>query len=103
ERLLEPQREGRPLRARNAVDRNRAVCPVQWAGEIEVPFELAEVRQDAVPAPSVGPERRPFVIVLGRAAIGYLAIDGRAAADQARLLIDPAGGLRRIVLERSGG
>ena len=76
-------------RARDALHRDRAEMAVDRIAVlvVEIVFELAEERQDAVPVPAPGAFRRPFVIVGRRAPIGADAVDRRAAAENARLLI----------------
>ncbi len=62
---------------------------VQVAREIKVGFELAEIGQDVVPAPAIGAEVAPLVIVPRQAAVGRLDVDARAASHHAALLISP--------------
>ena len=70
----------------DAPDRHRAVLAVQFAAEIKVRFELAEIRQHAVPTPAVGTRARPLVVIGRRAAQRDHAHHRAAAAKYAPLL-----------------
>ncbi|MGY4302577.1 hypothetical protein ACVWXN_010672 [Bradyrhizobium sp. i1.4.4] len=83
ERLRMP----RPVLTRNSAYRNSAVLAVVRAVEIEVALDLLEEGQHVVPAPAVGAPRVPFIVVGRCAAVGHLAVDRRAAAEHARLLV----------------
>ena len=84
-----------PMLFRYAPNGNRAVLPMPFVVEIEVTLELLEVRKHVLPLPARGPASLPLVIVGRRTAICHLAVDGRAAAEHARLLILPEARLRR--------
>src|SRR5688572_19384204 len=64
---------------------------MQGTVEIDVALELPEVRKHRVPGPTLGAERTPLVVIVGRTAIGNHRIDGRAAAQNPSLLIAPCG------------
>ena len=87
ERLADRLGVAAPVLARNAADRYAALLAVQRSVEVEVALDLLEVGQHVVPAPAGGTSRLPIVIVGGRAAIGHLAVDRRAAAQHAGLLV----------------
>ena len=76
-----------PVLGRDAAHRDAAVLAVIGPVEVEVALDLLEVGQHLVPAPALGATARPFVVVGRRAAIGHLAVDRRAAAQHARLLV----------------
>ena len=59
---------------------------MQFAVEIEIGFELAEIGQHVLPAPPARAEPLPLVVVVRRAAQRDHAHHGRAAADDARLV-----------------
>ena len=80
ERLADGLGVAAPMFARNAAHGNTPLLAVQRSIEIEVALDLLEVGQYVVPAPADGAARLPFVVVGGRAAIGHLAVDRRAAA-----------------------
>ena len=50
--LADGAAEWRPLAGADAVDADRAGCPVRLAAEIEVVFQPPEVREHVVPGPS---------------------------------------------------
>ena len=87
-------RQRRPILGWRAADRDRPVAAMQIVGEIGVGFELAEERQNVVPAPAGGAERLPLRIVIGRPAQRHHAHDGGAATHDAPLRERD---LRRIV------
>src|SRR5918994_6153635 len=73
-----------PLRDGRAIDRDRAALAVIGrVTEIDIAFQPAEVGQDLRPAPALGAVADPVFEILGNAADGDLAVDGRAAADRA--------------------
>ena len=76
------------------LDRHRPGLPVQWLVIIGVALQLLEIGQHVRPAPAMRADRCPFVIVVGRAAVGADAVDRRSAAQHPRLLVEPwLGGL----------
>src|SRR6516162_3180039 len=77
----------RPVRLRDTADRNAAVLSVVRPIEIEIALDLPEIGQHALPVPPRSASRLPLVIVGRRAAIGELAVDRGAAAQDARLLV----------------
>ncbi len=86
-RFGDRQRVFRPVLFRNAANGNAAVLAVIRPVEIEVALDLLEIGQHVLPAPARGSPRFPFVVVGRRAAVGHLAVDRRAAAQHARLLV----------------
>ena len=83
-----------PVLLAMALDRHRAGLAVQRLAVVGVALQLLEVGQHVRPTPAMRADRRPFVVVVGRAAIGADAVDRRPAAEQPRLLVEPRfGGL----------
>ena len=83
-----------PIPREHAPDRHGAVAAMlRPVTEIQVPLEALEAGEHVRPAPALEPHRLPFVIVGSKAAHRELAIDGRAAAHDPRLL--QLGGRRR--------
>ena len=76
-----------PQIGEDAADRDAAVLAVPRPVEIHVALDLFEIGQHRVPVPSGRTARLPFVVIGGRAAIGELAVDRRAAAQHPRLLV----------------
>ena len=72
-----------------ALDRHRTGLAVQRLAVVGVALQLLEVRQHVRPRPAMRADRRPFVVVVRRAAVGTDAVDRRPAAQQARLLVEP--------------
>ena len=73
-----------PILLRRAPDRNRTAAAVVWLGaEIEIVFELDEVRQNLRARPSDASLTRPQVEVLERRANRDLPVYRGAAADAA--------------------
>ncbi len=77
----------RPVLGRDAAHGDAAFLAVPGSVEVEIALDLLEERQDLVPAPALGASACPLVVVGGRAAVGHLAVDRRAAAQHARLLV----------------
>ena len=75
------------MRLGHAAHRDRSFLTVPFVVEILVGLQFFEIRQDLVPAPTGRATRFPFVIVGRGAAVGHLTIDGRTAAENARLLV----------------
>ena len=71
----------------DAADRDAAVLAVPRPVEIHVALDFFEIGQHRVPVPARGAARLPLVVIGRRAAIGELAVDRRAAAQDARLLV----------------
>ena len=70
-----------PIGDGRAIDRDRAAVAMIGRGtEIDVGLEPVEVRQDVLPAPATAAQRTPALEIIGHAADGDLAVDGRAAA-----------------------
>ncbi len=76
-----------PQIGKDAPDRDAAVLAVPRPVEIHVALDLFEIGQHGVPAPAGRAARFPFVVIGGRPAIGELAVDRRAAAQDPRLLV----------------
>ncbi len=68
-------------------DRNAAVLAVPRPVEIHVAFDFFEIRQYCVPVPPCRAAGLPLVVIGGRAPIGELAVDRRAAAQHPCLLV----------------
>ena len=95
ERLRHRARVAAPFLAPHALHRQRPALAVQCAAaEIGVVLELAEIGQHVAASPSLGAERRPFVVIVGRAAVGGLVVDARAAAHDLALVVEH--GRRRL-------
>ena len=86
-----------PHVGKDPAHRDAAVLAVPRPVEIHVALDLFEIRQDRVPAPAGRTARLPLVVIGGRAAVGELAVDRRAAAQHPRLLVFAQ---RRAVLLR---
>ena len=78
--------ESAPLVREQAAHRNPPGAAVARAAEIDIPFQLVEVGQEAVVGPAGEPHLRPLVVVALHPAHGELAVDARAAAHDAGLL-----------------
>ena len=76
-----------PQIGEDAADRDEAVLAVPRPVEVHVPFDFFEIGQHRVPAPPCRAARLPFVVIGRRATVGELAVDRRAAAQDARLLV----------------
>ena len=71
----------------DAADRDAAFLAVPRPVEIHVALDLFEIGQHRVPVPPGCAPRLPFIVIGGRAAVGELAVDRRAAAQYPRLLV----------------
>src|SRR5205823_14761159 len=89
-----------PQIGEDAADRDAPVLAVPRPVEIHVAFDFFEIRQHRIPVPAGGATGLPFVVIGWRAAIGELAVDRRAAAQDPRLLVFAQ---RRAVLLWAGG
>jgi len=78
---------GSPEVRKDAADRDPALVTMVRTFEIHVAFELAEEGQAFLPAPALGAHRLPLVVIVGRATVGELPVDRRAAAQHPRLLV----------------
>ena len=87
EGFLERGRMDGPLFLGDAADEDRPFLAVPFVLDVEVGLELPEIREHALPVPSLGATRGPFVVVGRRAAVGHLAVDRGAAAEDAGLLV----------------
>src|SRR6185503_18634741 len=80
-------RERGPLIIGRAPDRRRPPAPVQFAAEVVVVFELAEVRQYVFPGPPARPALLPLVVVLRDAAQRDHAHYGGATSNNVSLVV----------------
>src|SRR3546814_19243501 len=62
ERGTERDGQGAPVTVRRTVERDRAIAAVTWPAEVTVRFQLSEVRQHVVAAPSDHAKPRPVDI-----------------------------------------
>ena len=85
-----------PLLGEDAPHGDAPLPAVQGALEVHVALDLLVEGQHVRPAPAARPARHPLLEVGRRAAVGELAVDGGAAAEDARLLVFAQ--RRRVVL-----
>ena len=78
--------EPAPLVRKQAADGNTPGAAMAIAGEIDIPLQLVEVRQEALVGPAGEPHFLPLVVVALHPAHGELTVDRRAAAHDAGLL-----------------
>src|SRR3546814_2247834 len=79
ERGTERDGQGAPVTVRRTVERDRAIAAVTWPAEVTVRFQLSEVRQHVVAAPSDHAKPRPVVIIGDEATLGLHPVDRRTA------------------------
>src|SRR5262245_22272336 len=77
----------RPVLGEYAPHGDAALLAVVGSVEVHVALDLLVVGQDVLPTPAARATRQPLLEVGRGAAVGKLAIDGGAAAQDARLLV----------------
>ena len=87
-----------PVVPRDPADGNRALLTMPLVVDIQIGLQFSEVGQHAVPVPAGRAARLPVVIVGRRAAIGHLAVDRGAAAEDTGLFVFAQRRFRRIAV-----